>query len=135
MSHLFIERNEWVILDMEAGFEHLTRGTAESVDVLVVVIEPGLRSIQAAEKITRLAKQIGIPKTAYVLNKVHDDNERETVSQIMGQENILTAISFDRSAVTADLAGKSPFGECPAIAKYVAEIRQGLTAQRKSRPA
>lgn len=132
MSHLFIERGEWVILDMEAGFEHLTRGTAESVDVLLVVIEPGLRSIQAAEKITRLAEQIGIPRTSYVLNKVHDDNQREAVSEILGQDNILTTIPFDTSAVRADLAGKSPFDECPAIAGYVAELRQSLTAQRKT---
>ncbi|VAX14795.1 CO dehydrogenase accessory protein CooC (nickel insertion), partial [hydrothermal vent metagenome] len=57
MSHLFIERGEWVILDMEAGFEHLTRGTAESVDLLLVVVEPGQRAVQTAKKITDLASQ------------------------------------------------------------------------------
>ncbi|MEE8431977.1 MAG: AAA family ATPase [Candidatus Desulfatibia sp.] len=131
MSHLFIERDEWVILDMEAGFEHLTRGTAESVDNLIVIIEPGMRSIQAAQKITGLAEQLGIPRTSFVLNKVHDENERKTIEKVLGAENIIAVLPFDICAVKADLAGKPPFEECPSITETVLKLRGSLQRMQK----
>lgn len=132
IGHLFMERDEWVILDMEAGFEHLTRGTAESVDILLVVVEPGQRAVQTAVKITKLAKQIGISNIAYVLNKIHDDEDREALSQMIGEDRIWASIPFDVSAVKADLAGKAPFEECPPLHKAVMELRQNLARLQKA---
>jgi len=115
IRHLFVEREEWVILDMEAGFEHLTRGTADAVDALLVVVEPGKRSMRTAEKIVSLAGQIGIKKHGFVLNKVNGDDERRTVEKVLGRENLWAALPYTGEAVRADLSGAPPFERCAAL--------------------
>ncbi|MHA1513239.1 MAG: nucleotide-binding protein [Candidatus Hodarchaeales archaeon] len=74
LAHLFINRkNEWILVDLEAGIEHLGRGTVESVDALVIVSEPSLRSLTTAEEISKLAKQINLNKQALIINRsAHD---------------------------------------------------------------
>jgi CO dehydrogenase maturation factor len=57
LKHLIVERDEVVIVDMEAGIEHLTRGTAEGVDAFIVVVEPGQRSLQTAVQVKKLASE------------------------------------------------------------------------------
>jgi CO dehydrogenase maturation factor len=57
VSHLILARNEFVVLDMEAGLEHLGRGTAQAVDKMIVVVEPGSRSVETARQIKRLSAQ------------------------------------------------------------------------------
>lgn len=72
LKHLIIDRSEVVIVDMEAGIEHLTRGTAESVDAFIVVVEPGQRSMQTAKTVFEMAKNLGVQKVFVVANKVED---------------------------------------------------------------
>ena len=62
LSHLIIQRDEVVIMDMEAGLEHLSRGTTDLVDQFIVVVEPGARSIQTYHSVQRLAKDLGVAK-------------------------------------------------------------------------
>ncbi len=126
MSHLFMERDEWVILDMEAGFEHLTRGTAESVNVMLVVVEPGQRAVQTAAKIAKLAEQLGIQKIGYVLNKIHDESHSLALSGMLDAEKIMGKIPYDIKAVEADLAGATPFEKCPVLSKSIKQIRMKL---------
>ena len=59
INHLVLRSNDVVILDMEAGLEHLGRGTTEGMDQFVVVIEPGARSIQTYKNVKRLASGPG----------------------------------------------------------------------------
>lgn len=113
LRHLMVERDEWVILDMEAGFEHLTRGTAESVGILLVVVEPGLRAMKTAEKITSLAKQLRIQKVGYVVNKVHSEGQKRKIYERLGEDNIWAVMPFDFQALEADLSGASPYEQCP----------------------
>ena len=70
ISHIVLARDEVVILDMEAGLEHLGRATAMSVDQLIVVVEPGRRSVETAFQIRRLAGDIGVKKLNFVGNKI-----------------------------------------------------------------
>jgi len=60
MTHLLLSRNEVVIMDMAAGIEHLSRGTARMVDILLIVVEPGRQSIETAYRISRLANDLRI---------------------------------------------------------------------------
>src|SRR5208282_6336543 len=73
LKHLVVERDEVVIVDMEAGIEHLTRGTAESVDAFIVVVEPGQRSMQTAAVVRDMAKQLGVKNVFVVANKVRGE--------------------------------------------------------------
>ena len=79
ISHLLLQRDEVVILDMEAGIEHLSRGTTKAVDRLIIVVEPGRRSIETAQTIIKLAQDLGLPSLAVVGNKIRSEADREFI--------------------------------------------------------
>lgn len=69
LAHLILDRREWVLVDMEAGVEHLGRGTVADVDALVVVSEPSLRSLNTAAEVSRLARGLGLARQVLALNR------------------------------------------------------------------
>ena len=73
VQHLILRRDEVVIMDMEAGIEHLGRGTSKFVDWLITVVEPGRRSIDTASRIRQLGKDIGLTRVGLVGNKVRNE--------------------------------------------------------------
>src|SRR5512136_879460 len=81
VTHLLLRKNQTLILDMEAGVEHLGRGTAGSVDAFIIVVEPGLRGLGTAAQIRELADGIGIKQIYVVANKVRGPQDEEFVRQ------------------------------------------------------
>jgi len=77
VMHIVLARDEVVVMDMEAGIEHLGRATAKAVDKLIVVVEPGRRSIDTAGHIRKLAAEIGLNAIAVVGNKIRGPKDRE----------------------------------------------------------
>jgi len=71
LAHLVLERREWVIVDLEAGVEHLGRGTAAHADGVVVVSEPSFRGLETAAEVSRMASGLGLSRQILVLNRVH----------------------------------------------------------------
>lgn len=69
LAHLVLEREEWVLVDLEAGVEHLGRGTAMFVDGLIVVSEPSLRSLETAAEVSRMAAELGVTRQILALNR------------------------------------------------------------------
>ena len=126
LRHLMVERDEWVILDMEAGFEHLTRGTAQSVDLLLIVVEPGSRSIGTAKKLAALARQAGIPEIGYIVNKLYTGDQIREISSLLGSADIRAAIPFDDKAVEADLKGVPPHAVCPETKTHIDMLLEGF---------
>lgn len=122
LRHLMVERDEWVVLDMEAGFEHLTRGTAESVSALIIVVEPGMRAIRTAEKIRLLASQMKIRNVGYVINKVYETPQCERITDVLGSDSLWGTMPFDHRAVDADLSGEAPYESCPELIDTVRGI-------------
>jgi CO dehydrogenase maturation factor len=102
-------RDETVILDMEAGLEHLGRGTARAVDVLVIIVEPGQRSIETARAIMKLAGDLGIQSMRLVMNKVVDEADAELLKTNFPEEHILGFISYDRQLMKLDREGTAPY--------------------------
>lgn len=132
LRHLMVERDEWVVLDMEAGFEHMTRGTAQSVDLLLVVVEPGERSINTARKLIDLAEHTGIPNTRLVLNKLHGEEQFLAVADKLGMERIIERMPFDMKAVMADLSGEMPSESCPELAARIRSLVDRLETMIES---
>lgn len=128
LRHLMVERDEWVVLDMEAGFEHMTRGTAQSVDLLLVVVEPGERSISTARKLIELAEHTGIPNTRLVLNKLHGEEQAFAVAEKLGAKLVIERMPFDMQAVSADLAGAMPYDVCPELVAKIMSLVDRLEA-------
>ncbi len=126
LTHLLVGRNEVVILDMEAGIEHLGRGTARAVDKLIVVVEPGRRSIETALSIEKLAAEIGLQNIAVVGNKIRSQSEKEfLISNLPGFE-FLGFIPYDQAIVDADLANLPILDSSQQIIAAVEDIYQAL---------
>lgn len=109
VTHVILGRDEELIMDMEAGIEHLGRGTAQSVDRLVVVVEPGQRSIETARHVQELASQIHLTKISVVGNKVRGEKDEAFLREHLADFDFLGFLPFDNAFMDADLTGKSPF--------------------------
>ncbi len=108
LRHMILKKDEIVILDMEAGIEHLGRKTAESVDMMIVVVEPGLKSLETAQRIKKLAGDIGIKNIQAVVNKVSSEEEEVFVREKLHELGIafLGSIPRDSTVIKADMEGK-----------------------------
>jgi CO dehydrogenase maturation factor len=126
MRHILLDRDDVVIMDMEAGIEHLGRGTSESVDAIVIVAEPGLRSVQTAATTARLAKQIGIQRLFVVFNKVVDDAEVEMLKDGLGDIATIGIIHFSDKVRKADLEGQSAYDVAPEFVEEINIIKARL---------
>ncbi len=126
LSHLLLARNEVVIMDMEAGLEHLGRGTARAVDAMIVVIEPGMRSVQTATTIRKLASDLHVQRTFVVLNKVQSQDEEELMRSYLDGLPYLGSISYNQNIRRSDLEGTSPYDVDPAFVEEVRSIRNLL---------
>lgn len=109
LAHLIYRRGDDVILDMEAGVEHLGRGTAQGVDAMLVVVEPGRRSVQTAHTIRRYAGDIGVERVAVVINKCRDERSVEAVRQQLEGLPVVGCLTYDDTIAGADLAGRCPY--------------------------
>jgi len=122
VAHLLLGRGEVVILDMEAGVEHLGRATAKAVDKLIVVVEPGQRSLEVAQKIRQLAGDIGLHNIGLVGNKIRGESDRQFLLSRMAGFPFLGFLPYDLRVVEADLEGKPPYGENPDFLKAIEKI-------------
>jgi len=109
VNHVILARDEVVILDMEAGIEHLGRATAMAVDKLIVVVEPGRRSIETAINIRRLALEIHLDKIAIVGNKIRGEKDEKFLKKHLPDFEFMGFIPFDDAFIEADLGGQSPY--------------------------
>lgn len=103
LSHMLLEEREVVLVDMEAGLEHLGRATAKAVDAFVAVIEPGLRSIETARKVAQLAGDLGIARTFVVANKIEDESDRAFIRANTEGLALAGYVSYHRSAKQQDM--------------------------------
>jgi CO dehydrogenase maturation factor len=109
IMHVVLARDEVVVMDMEAGIEHLGRATAKAVDKLIVIVEPGRRSIDTAEHIRQLAKEIGLEAIAVVGNKIRSPNDQEFLQNHLADFEFIGFLPYDDALIEADLNGISPF--------------------------
>lgn len=109
LKHLIVDRSEVVIVDMEAGIEHLTRGTAESVDVFIVVVEPGQRSLQTAKTVFKMANALSVRKVFVVANKVRGPEDIAFIKDNIKGIELLGSIAFNDAIMEADMKGSSPY--------------------------
>ncbi len=109
MNHLVLARNEIVIMDMEAGVEHLGRGTSGSMDALVVVVNPGKRSRVAAEKIRKLGQDIGIKRVVVLGNRVGSAADEQLIRESLPDFEIIGFLPEMDEILMADRKGVRPY--------------------------
>jgi CO dehydrogenase maturation factor len=107
VSDLVLNRDDTVVMDMEAGIEHLGRATTSGVDMLIVVVEPGQRSIDTAGHVVKMAEQIGLKKVRFVVNKITSPEDEAFVRERLPDNVILGVIPYWNELRLADRPGLS----------------------------
>jgi CO dehydrogenase maturation factor len=120
--HLLVQREEALIIDMEAGLEHLGRGSTGYVDALIIVVEPGQRAINTAKQIKKLGEDLHIKKIMIVGNKVASDQDRKIIEESLSDFPVLGHMSFNPMVLQADREGKSPYDIDEKIKEEVTAI-------------
>ena len=121
-----LEKDDVVIMDMEAGLEHLGRGTTESVDQFIVVIEPGARSIQTYKNVKRLASDLGVKQVRVVANKVRNEEDEAFVKSKIPEEDLLGFIHYNTEVMDADRQGKSPYDFSKTVTDEIIKIKKKI---------
>ena len=122
ISHLLLGDREVVLLDMVAGLEHLGRGTAGAVDTMIVVVEPGRRSLDIGQAVIRLAQALGIPRIKVVANKVRSEDDLSFILAEIKDAPLLGYLPFSMKAIEADQQGLSPYDVAPELVAKAREI-------------
>ncbi len=126
MNHLVLARNEVVVMDMEAGVEHLGRATSGSVDALIVVVNPGMRSRVAADKIKTLGQDIGIKNIIVLGNRVRSEEDKELIRKSMPDFEILGFIPELDEIAASDRNGTRPFDDIDTIPEELKQVTKKL---------
>ena len=123
LGELMAEADRVTVTDMDAGLEHLSRGTVKHVDILLIVVEPYYRSLETAFRTHNLARELGIERDLVVANKVRTPRDEEAIREFCQRNhlNIIAAIPYDEQLIEAERLGKSPLDH-DACDKGIAEI-------------
>ena len=122
MRHVILKMNSVVILDMEAGVEHLGRGTTKGIDYMIIVVEPGARSIETAGRVAELGRQIGIQNFGVVINK--SGNAVKEIEDKLKKYDlpVIGVVPFDTALVEADMKNVAPIDRGGAAVSAMIEI-------------
>lgn len=117
LTDILLRRGDFVIVDMEAGIEHLGRGTAGAVDVMIVVVEPSPQSVETANSIIRLAGQLEISKVRFVANKIRTEAEIEYLYSKLDRTRFLGIIPFSEEIVRCEREEMPVFDNVSEVVK------------------
>lgn len=126
LNHLILRSNDVVIMDMEAGLEHLGRGTCSEMEQFVVVIEPGARSVQTYKNVKRLAQDLGVKRVRVVANKVRSGEDEEFIRSRIPAEDLLGFIHYNAEVIDADRQGRSPYDVSQTATDEIRKIKATL---------
>ena len=130
INHLMLRSSDVVIMDMEAGLEHLGRGTTQGMDQFVVVIEPGARSIQTYQNVKRLAEGLGVKQVGVVANKVRGPEDEEYIRSKIPAEDLLGFVHYNSEVIDADRQGKSLFDFSEKAVEEIRMIKERMESNK-----
>ncbi len=132
LRHLMVERNEAVILDMEAGVEHLGRGTAKHVDIMLIVADANMKALETANQIHQLARTAGIKDIFLVGNRIANEIQKDAFIKYANNNNleVLDLVPYDQKVIEADMRGETPLQYKKSSAmKVIQELSEKLTTK------
>ncbi len=128
VTHLLLYRNEMMIMDMEAGVEHLGRATAQAVDVMLVVVEPGRRSLEVAGRIRELTDDLKLRRLYAVGNKIRTETDRAFIAQ-HSPVPVIGYLSANPEVIKADMRGVPVYETAPRTAAEAQAVVDALEAE------
>ncbi len=125
LSELILNRDEIVVIDFEAGIEHLSRGTGKSLDVLLIVTGAYQKSLDLTERVLELSNKLGIKKCYLVGNMVEDSTSEELIQNWAKVHDIevIGMIPRDREIIRCEQTGSSPYVALGTKSRAVQEIK------------
>ncbi len=130
LRYLIVDRDEIVVVDLEAGVEHMGRGTASQVDIMIIVADSSRKSLEIAKKLSGFAHQAGIKNVFVVGNRVRDPEEKELITDFTEKNGLplLALIPYDDIIVKADRVGEPPlkYAETSESVKAIQMIGEKL---------
>ena len=123
INNLILHREDVVL---EAGLEHLGRGTTEGMDQFIVVIEPGARSVQTYRNVKRLAEGLGVKKVRVVANKIRDEKDEVFVRDRIPESDLLGFVHYNPEIINADREGVSPYDFSQTAVDEIKKIKEKL---------
>lgn len=102
LEHVVVGLEEAVVIDLEAGLEHLGRRTAHAADALVVVVEPTNASVETATRIARLAADIDLRRVALVANRIVDPTDVDFIRERLPELELVGEIPFSHEVLAAE---------------------------------
>ena len=136
LRHLIVERDEVVLLDMEAGVEHLGRGTASQVDIMLVVTDANIKSLETAVHIRNLATAAGITQVLLIGNKIANEPQKDTIRKYAENNglHLLGLVPFDSKVQEAEMLGFTPLKHPDSAAVQTIEELGATLLQSKQKP-
>jgi CO dehydrogenase maturation factor len=128
LTHTILQRQEVVLVDLAAGVEFMGRASIQGIDALVIVVEPGARSIDTAKNIARMGRELGIKHVAAIANKITKVEHVGTIDSQLAEAElpILTNIEYSDAIQQADLQQVSVFQACGELVKQLRGAKSGL---------
>jgi CO dehydrogenase maturation factor len=134
LSHLITGEDDVVIMDMEAGLEHLARGTTDFVDCFIVVVEPGARSVQTYHSVKRLAADLGVKQVYVVGSKVRDETDERFIREQIPEDALLGVIHYSTDVADADRRCMSPYDCAPQTVSEIRKIQEKINGLAQTSP-
>ncbi len=122
LSHIFLNRDEVVVVDMEAGIEHMGRGTAQSVEKFLIAAEPSITSINTAKKIKQLAAGLGIKDTAVIGNKIRTEEDKDFIKKNLKDIKVQGYIGFDEALLSSR-------GVVPEASEFMRQLEEAFNGK------
>ncbi|MCJ7728383.1 MAG: hypothetical protein MUO27_00635, partial [Sedimentisphaerales bacterium] len=126
LTHTILQRQEVVLVDLAAGVEFMGRASIQGVDAVVVVVEPGSRSIETAKNITRMARELGVKHVAAIVNKITKGSQIEAIRGELTDITTLANIRYSPLVQKADLEQKNVFAACPELVEQLRQAKNML---------
>jgi CO dehydrogenase maturation factor len=126
LSHALLRRKEVVLIDLAAGLEFMGRASVQGIDVLVIVIEPGSRSIETTIKIIRMGRELGVKHIVGIINKVTAPQQIKTVKSQLKDLHILAEIDYIPEVQQADLNRRGVYQSSPKLVENLRQAKKGL---------
>ena len=126
LTHTILQRQEVVMVDLAAGVEFMGRASVQGIEALVLVVEPGARSIDTANNMAKMARKLGIGSVAAIANKVVDAGQARFIESNLSDAALLGTIGYSRSLQQADLNRTPVFDADKAVTQELKQAKDKL---------
>ena len=126
LTHTILQRQEMVLVDLAAGVEFMGRASVQGVDAFVVIVEPGGRSIETANNVAKMARELGIKNVAAFANKITQNTQTDVIQSKLKDVALLGSLPYSRSVQEADLEFKPVFQACPELVSALTDAKDKL---------